>query len=461
MAGNSWGGSSATIGYRGTRATQPVNITYNNRNPGIYDTQNVVLGDQWLNEDTSQLWTLVALGLTGASPKHILATWVEVTNSAGDVLTLTSNDAVVISPSTTGNINVVGDGVTIIGAGFPGTNSLQFETTGIVPVIFSGNTGEAVPAAGNLNIHGASNITTTGATDTMTISVSGTTNHSVQVGNSGGSLTSVTNGTTGQVLTATTGADPSWQAPPADASTYTANTGTAAPAIGNINILGASGITTSATGSTVTITGSAVSSSFEGNTGTAAPAAGTINIVGTGGVSTSATGSTVTISSSGSVSGSYSFGAYLPTNQSINVISGQALGSAVALTNLYDNTSGAWFPGNGSGTACSFTAPVAGVYLFNINIFINSIGTSNLSSDWVLVSPSGNSGSILYYVAQAQLNPYASSPTSFLVNATIQVPLSISQNIGFNFNCTGSSGPVLQGFAGGLYYTSVSGYRIA
>lgn len=65
-----------------------------------------------------------------------------------------------------------------------------------------------------VDVLGGNNITITGmSTVNPTVNVSGTTNHCVQIGNSTGSLTSVANGTTGDVLTAQTGADPIWTTP--------------------------------------------------------------------------------------------------------------------------------------------------------------------------------------------------------------------------------------------------------
>lgn len=79
----------------------------------------------------------------------------------------------------------------------------------------TGDAGGAVgPTGGNVNILGGNNITTTGnpGTSTITIDLTGTTDHAVQVGNASGSLTSLGLGLTAQVLKGNTGADPSWGA---------------------------------------------------------------------------------------------------------------------------------------------------------------------------------------------------------------------------------------------------------
>lgn len=76
--------------------------------------------------------------------------------------------------------------------------------------VISGNSGSVTGIA--VSVVGGSNITTTASGTALTVAVTGTTNHSVQIGNSIGSLSSIPNGTTGQVLTASTGADPFWSA---------------------------------------------------------------------------------------------------------------------------------------------------------------------------------------------------------------------------------------------------------
>lgn len=83
---------------------------------------------------------------------------------------------------------------------------------GVITV--TGNAGGAITpdGVGNINIVGSGNITITGnpATWTLTSTLSGTTDHAVQVGNATGSLTSLGVGLTAQVLKGNTAADPSW-----------------------------------------------------------------------------------------------------------------------------------------------------------------------------------------------------------------------------------------------------------
>lgn len=75
----------------------------------------------------------------------------------------------------------------------------------------TGNAGGAVsPTLGNLDILGAGNIFTTGnpGTSTLTITLVGTINHALQIGNASGSLTSLAVAANGQIPIGSAGADP-------------------------------------------------------------------------------------------------------------------------------------------------------------------------------------------------------------------------------------------------------------
>jgi hypothetical protein len=87
------------------------------------------------------------------------------------------------------------------------------------------------------------------------------------------------------------------------AQVYTEDVGSARPELGNLNILGGTGITTVGSGSTVLITaGSEVATTFIEDTGSANPIANVLNVVGGPGISTSGSGNTITITNSSSSS---------------------------------------------------------------------------------------------------------------------------------------------------------------
>lgn len=93
-----------------------------------------------------------------------------------------------------------------VGNGTGSLTSLSVATNGQIPI---GSTGANPVIAA---ISSGNNITVTNGAGTISVAVTGTTNHAVQVGNASGSLTSIAVGSTGQVLAGNTGADPSFQA---------------------------------------------------------------------------------------------------------------------------------------------------------------------------------------------------------------------------------------------------------
>jgi len=107
----------------------------------------------------------ILLGLT-TSAGITTATWALSTKSTGVVAEVTTSDSVIVLPDSNGNINVLGTG----------------------------------------------SITTVGTTNTATVELTGLTNHAVLVGAGTATITKLAVGTTGQVLTGATGADPAFQA---------------------------------------------------------------------------------------------------------------------------------------------------------------------------------------------------------------------------------------------------------
>lgn len=232
----------------GVEPSQPPQFVVFDVSPTINNI-NFNIGTLWLNYRTQNVYMLVNV-------EKGIATWILF---SGNLHFLTSNSGGPIGPDSNNNINVVGDGTTITGVGNPGTHTITFSTvgTGVVNTL-TGNSGGAVsPTAGNINVvgsgpitvtgnpgtstltistsgsgtveslttddghvvtptagtiilHGGNNITTTGTVgpNTATVSVSGTTNHAIQIGNSSGSLTSLSVGTNGQLPIGSTGANP-------------------------------------------------------------------------------------------------------------------------------------------------------------------------------------------------------------------------------------------------------------
>src|ERR1700750_1001043 len=159
---NRLGGKQGTA-YTGTNASQPPNMSFEQRDPTEFDSQNYSLGDQWLNTSNKKVFQLVSLanpGITGRS--GLVAEWAQITGSGGSVTDL------------------------------------------------AGDTGLASPAAGIITIASGTNMNTSAAGSTVTvnlddsISLAGTltvpalTNGVVQTNGAG--LLSASNSTNGQLL---------------------------------------------------------------------------------------------------------------------------------------------------------------------------------------------------------------------------------------------------------------------
>ncbi len=138
------------------------------------------------------------------------------TSGSGNTLTINVAQETFVTDSGTatavaGSININGAGgtttsasgntIVINGSGGGGGGATTFVT----------NSGTAIEVAGVLNTLGTGSITISGSGNTTTASLTGLTNHSVLLGAGTSTLTSLANGTTGQVLTAVTGSDPIWQ----------------------------------------------------------------------------------------------------------------------------------------------------------------------------------------------------------------------------------------------------------
>lgn len=220
-----------SLAYQGVNAPQPPNLTQNNRAPNANDSQNVSIGDLWLNS-TTQIWMLLSLS-------NYTATWVQL---------------------------------------YPGTGGGGASS-------FVTDSGTAVQVAGVLNVFGGTNINTAGSGQTVTvnldnsITLSGTiTLSSLGAGvvqtNSSGLFTS-TNGSNGQVLIGG-GTAPMW-------NNITSSDGsvTITPGVNSISLT-VSG-------------GGAVPLAFATDSGTATPAANSVTFHGINLLSTSGSGHTVSI----------------------------------------------------------------------------------------------------------------------------------------------------------------------
>lgn len=231
------------LAYMGVEPTTPTQFLRENRNPTTSDYDNFIIGAVWIVKGTNAVWMLV-------DKADFIATWIQFTANISGLNTLTGNSGGAVPPLA-GNINIVGaTPYSVIGN--PGAFTLTIDDNGTIATIYDTDSGVAVPASNILNIVGGAGVTVSGSGNTVTInansgdleiltdegvpvspeagilevygdqnitttgitpnivsfSVSGTTNHAIQLGNSTGSLTSVGPLTTGEILIGVTGADP-------------------------------------------------------------------------------------------------------------------------------------------------------------------------------------------------------------------------------------------------------------
>lgn len=159
------------LAYLGVNPRTPPNFVQHSFAPTSADFKNFQIGCFWLNTAANTPPTIndlyVLVSLAGSQ-----ATWLPM--SAGDLQFLTGNDHVMVPP-TAGNINVVGDGVTITTTGNAGTSTLTISAlgTGLISSLTGNNVGNPVfPTAGNINIIGTGTITVTGNPGTSTLTIS-------------------------------------------------------------------------------------------------------------------------------------------------------------------------------------------------------------------------------------------------------------------------------------------------
>lgn len=243
--------------YMGTNAFQPPNWSFETRAPTIYDV-NYSLGDLWLYTnvalDTQAVYVLVSKKGNSTS-KGQLSKWVQISAGSTGLLSITGNAGGAVYTDSADNINVVGDGTSIIATGNPASHTITLSAVATGTTIFHTDSGDANEALNAISVVGApgSGITTSGAGSTITIEGNGV------------------------------------------ASSFVDNIlGVANPALGVLNIVGTGGCVTHAAGNTITITagapyvpltivtesGNAVENAYEFNIiGYTNPSLGSKNIV--------------------------------------------------------------------------------------------------------------------------------------------------------------------------------------
>lgn len=303
--------------------------------------------------------TVLAGGITAAGTITFsdLNEGVVFSNGSGELSSVDGTDGQLIIGSTAGTADwatlTAGAGISIVN----GSNAITIAATGATASSFPTDSGTATPAAGVLNVFGGANIATSapGASNTVQVDVSGTTDHTVQIGNASGSLTSLAAAADGELIIGATGGDP-------QVTTLTAGA--------NISIVNAAGSIT------ISATDTAGTTQFDADVGSATPAAGVITMAGGNNIATSAAGSTVTYNVSGT------------TTDALQI--GNVSGS---LTSLPNATNGQ-LPIGATGTAPSMNTLTAGSGISIVNapgsITISSSGGTSVGSGFFAYA-TGNS----------------------------------------------------------------------
>lgn len=292
-------------------------------------------------------------------------------------------------------------------------------------------------------------------------------NHSVEIGGSNGALSSLANGTTGQVLTAVTGADPTWAA--------TGNV-TAAVNLTDLAIVRGDGGVFGVKTSTATI-GNTGNTTFNNNTSTTplivwgrnndTNAASTSNIQ-----STVVTGSTADAYFQTAVESTrhYSTGIDNSDSQKLKINTDTTSVNPSSGTNLWSMTSGgsrimplqpAFYAELGStisnvtgdgtiyeipyaseifdqgsnfttGTPAFFTAPVTGIYFFNTRLSINSIDLAHTFLRYAFNASNG-----LRVLCNFNPGTFRDSGNNLTLSQSIIWKMSAGDTVSMEFNVSG------------------------
>ncbi len=218
-------------------STSPFVEFYSLRNPTTNDV-NFPIQKRWINFSTTPPSEWILEAFTN-STGQTLATWKQLSGpGSGTVLGFNVPlGTTPVFPDSSGLVTYTSSSSTVAITG--STNTINWDLPGGYSAIQRLETDDGLfetptGTPGTITIHGAANITTSqGTAHQVNIAVSGTTDHAVQLGNASGSLSSLAlvdngvlissvsgvpewlpNGTPSYILTANSGAPPSWQAAP-------------------------------------------------------------------------------------------------------------------------------------------------------------------------------------------------------------------------------------------------------
>ena len=151
-------------------------------------------------------------GIASFDSAHFTVTdgFVELVGGIGVETFITDDGVPAVEPNGSGQVEILSGDASISVTGQGPGNTITITGSSAIPTSFVTDSGTAIPVTNILNVIGGNNISTTGSVNNITIDVTDTTDHCVQVGNASGSLTSLGAGTTGELLIGNTGADPAF-----------------------------------------------------------------------------------------------------------------------------------------------------------------------------------------------------------------------------------------------------------
>src|ERR1700691_2764702 len=150
------------LAYMGVEPYTPPGLVIQTMQPTVNDFQNFNVGTFWLIVDPQELWYL-------ASVSQGIATWIQLYPAGGGSGATQFVANVGVANEVAGVLNILGDGVSIETTG--SGNTISIAITGEVATSFHTDSGTATPAGGVINVHGGSNINTSGAGPTVTVNL--------------------------------------------------------------------------------------------------------------------------------------------------------------------------------------------------------------------------------------------------------------------------------------------------
>ena len=372
------------LAYQGVEASSPPQFLWMRRDPTPRDYDNFNIGTIWLNLATQAVWMLVNLD------NHV-ATWIEFDTGAGAATQYQTGDGLQAVPDAMGTLFLPG-GTLIDTLTAPNVNSVTINVT-------DGGDGQVIIGQGaNPPVWG--DLTSLGGTIVITPNAPGHPNTINLEANNAGALT------------------------------FVEDAGAATPAAGILNVLG-DGVTiaTAGAGNTITISEIApgAGTTYITDAGNATPAANILNVVGDGvNTATAGAGNTVTVS--------YIGGGVFPFQSAFsywkwNDPQGLVTGDGTIVTMLFTNPI---FDLNGDFDGTYFTAPVNGVYFFEVIALLTRQFPSVVNFTSFLIGPGST-----FTANEASLSSILMNGITYGINHSAIMRLNAGDQVYFQIQASG------------------------